>query len=85
MVIAGEGSTMVADLESLASFAQLELDPVRRTALIELAMMKKGIDVASLPKTPPAPPQSQIQAPQSQTQATQAPNNAVEALANKQV
>lgn len=78
VVIAGEGSTMVADLETLASFIQLEADPVRRTALIEIAMMKKGVDVASLPKTPPAPPQSQIQAPQT-------PNDAIESLSNKKV
>jgi hypothetical protein len=44
-------------LESLASFITLETDPVRRSALIEMAMAKKGLDISSLPKTPPVQPQ----------------------------
>lgn len=56
-VITGENSTLPTDLQNLAEFIGLEQDPIRRTALIEIAMRKKGIDVGSLPKTPPQPPQ----------------------------
>ncbi len=55
VVISGEHVSMTEDLATLATFIQLEADPVRRTALIERAMKRKGIDVADLPKTPPAP------------------------------
>ena len=51
--ITGERVALMAELETLANFIGLESDPVRRTALIELAMKKKGIDVERLPKTPP--------------------------------
>ena len=51
--ITGERIALMAELETLANFIQLESDPVRRTALIELAMKKKGIDVAKLPKSTP--------------------------------
>jgi len=53
--ITGEGLRLPEDLESLKSFIQLEVDPVRRSAMIELAMRKKGIDVGALPKSPPQP------------------------------
>ena len=53
--ITGENYNLAAELDTYNSFITLEQDPVRRTALIELAMSKKGIDVSSLPKTPPAP------------------------------
>jgi len=56
VVISGEHVSMTEDLTTLATFIQLEADPVRRTALIERAMKRKGIDVEDLPKTPPAPP-----------------------------
>ncbi len=56
IVISGEGSSLDSDLQSLSTFIQLEQDPIRRTALIEKAMMRKGMDVASLPKTPPPQP-----------------------------
>jgi hypothetical protein len=49
--ITGERVSLVAELETLANFIGLESDPVRRTALIEIAMKKKGIDISSLPKT----------------------------------
>jgi hypothetical protein len=55
VVIAGENSTLPQDMQTLSTFIQLEQDPVRRSAMIELAMSKKGIDVASLPKSPPMP------------------------------
>jgi hypothetical protein len=62
VVISGENVKLMVDLESLYSFIQLEADPTRRTALIELAMAKKGIDITLLPKSPPQP----IQTPQTQ-------------------
>lgn len=51
-VITGENSTLPQDMQTLSTFIALEQDPIRRTALIEMAMKKKGIDVASLPKSP---------------------------------
>ncbi len=51
--ITGENYALVTELETLKTFIQLENSPARRTALIELAMMKKGIDISKLPKTPP--------------------------------
>jgi hypothetical protein len=53
VVITGENSTLPQDMQTLSQFINLEQDPVRRSAMIEMAMSKKGIDVASLPKTPP--------------------------------
>lgn len=55
-VITGENSTLPQDMQTLSTFIQLEQDPIRRSAMIELAMSKKGIDVASLPKSPPMGP-----------------------------
>ena len=55
VVITGENVNMLAELETLQTFIALEQDPVRRTALIEKAMKRKGIDVESLPKSPPMP------------------------------
>lgn len=60
--ITGEALRVNEDLQTFVQFAQLEADPVRRTALIEMALKKKGIDVESLPKTPPLPPQQPQQA-----------------------
>lgn len=51
VVISGENVTMTEDLQTLLSFIQLETDPIRRTALIEMAMKRKGIDIEDLPKT----------------------------------
>lgn len=68
VVITGENSTLPQDLQTLQSFIQLEEDPVRRSAMIEMAMAKKGIDVASLPKgQPQQPQQGQQTAPMQQT------------------
>lgn len=50
-VIAGENSTLPQDMQTYSTFITLEQDPIRRTALIEMAMAKKGIDTANLPKT----------------------------------
>ena len=60
VVISGENVNMLAELETLSTFIALEQDPVRRSALIELAMSKKNIDIKGLPKSPPMP----IQQPQ---------------------
>ena len=51
MIITGENVNITAELETLYSFIQLEQDPIRRQALIEMAMAKKGIDISMLPKT----------------------------------
>lgn len=56
IVISGENVSLTSDLQTLSTFIQLEGDPVRRTALIEQAMRRKGMDVESLPKTPPPQP-----------------------------
>jgi len=64
VIISGENINIAEEMESLASFIQLEADPIRRTALIEMAMKKKGIDVEKLPKNPP----QQAQAPQGASQ-----------------
>lgn len=72
-VITGENSTLPQDLQTISSFIQLETDPIRRTALIELAMKKKGIDIASLPKSQPMPPGQPNQQQPGQPQQTAAP------------
>lgn len=51
--ITGEKANLDSDLQTLASFIQLEADPIRRQALIEMAMKKKGVDVGKFPKAPP--------------------------------
>ena len=53
VVITAENVKMAAELESLFSFTQLETDPIRRSALIEMAMAKRNIDISSLPKSTP--------------------------------
>lgn len=56
VVITGENSTLPQDMQTLSTFIQLEQDPVRRSAMIEMAMAKKGLDVARLPKSSPQQP-----------------------------
>ena len=51
VIITGEQLNLEGDLQSLAEFINLEADPIRRTALIEMAMRMKGIDAGALPKT----------------------------------
>ena len=53
VVISGENVNLTKELENLASFIQLETDPVRRSALIDIAMEKSGVDTRSLPRTMP--------------------------------
>ena len=62
--ITGESLNLDADLQTLSVFIGMEGDLVRRTALIEMAMKKKSIDVANLPKSPPQPVVSPIQSAQ---------------------
>ena len=61
VVITGENSRLPEDLQTLATFIQLEQDPVRRQALIEKAMKMKGIDAEGLPKSPPMQPMQPMQ------------------------
>lgn len=56
VVITGEQLSLDADLQTLASFVQLEADPVRRSAIVELMARKKGLDFGSLPKSSPMQP-----------------------------
>jgi len=53
VIITGENVNLMAELETMSTFIGLEMDSVRRTALIEKAMRMKGIDVEDLPKSPP--------------------------------
>lgn len=57
VIITGEQASLNADLDTLIAFANLEQDPVRRQAIIELGARKKGLDFGSLPKTPVQPEQ----------------------------
>ncbi len=62
--ITGESLNLDADLQTILGFVALEADPVRRSALIEMGMKKKSIDVSSLPKSPPQPTMSPVPMPQ---------------------
>ena len=55
VVIDGENVSLQQDLDTLATFINLETDPIRRTALIERAMKRKGISIDDLPKTEQQP------------------------------
>lgn len=72
VVITGENVKLASEMESLSNFIALEADPIRRTALIEMAMAKRNIDISSLPKTPPITQEQAIQAQQGRQ--TQQPN-----------
>ena len=75
VVIVGENVNVVAELETLRSFIALEQDPVRRSALVTLALKKKNIDVDKLPKTPDQQlQQSALAGPQTPTQTKVAPS-----------
>ena len=60
VVITGENFNLAAENEKYKSFIQLEQDPVRRTALIEIAMAKNQIDVSGLPKSEMQTPAPQL-------------------------
>jgi len=57
VIITGEQVNLQADLQTLSGFIALEQDPIRRSAMIEMAMRKSGIDAGSLPKTEVQPVQ----------------------------
>ena len=62
VVIVGEGVNLKDKLQTLMSLIQLEMSPVRRTALVEMAAKLKGFDIDKLPKdvpVQPAPTQTQ--------------------------
>lgn len=63
VIITGEQVNLDADINTLVSFANSEIDPVRRSAILELAAKKKGLDFGKLAKSPPMQPQPQQQAP----------------------
>nr|AUN36873.1 hypothetical protein [uncultured bacterium] len=69
VVIDGENLNLDSDLQTIGTFASIEPDPVRKSALIEMAMKKKGIDVGALPKSPPQPLQVAPQAANTPTAA----------------
>ncbi len=64
VIITGENVNLEGMLASLATFIQLELDPVRRSYLIEKAMRLKGIDTGSLPRSTPEQLMGPAAAPQ---------------------
>ena len=75
VIITGENFNIASDLETLSTFIALEADPVRRTALIEIAMAKKNIDASQLPKTPPQPmPQAMPEQAQTKSAPKKVPN-----------
>lgn len=53
VIITGENVNLDAKLQSLATFIQMEADPVRRSYLIEKAMRMKGFDVGEFPRSTP--------------------------------
>ena len=63
VTITGENYNLATDLETLQTFISLETSPTRRTALIEMAMAKKGMDISSLPKDEPQAQQVQQATP----------------------
>ena len=73
--ITGENYALARELESIKSFIALEQDPIRRTALIELAMNKTNIDVAKLPKTQQAPQQGALAPEAAQGRSAPVPAN----------
>ena len=58
--ITGEKSTMTEDTQTLTTAIQLEADPIRRSALLDMILKDKGFDVARLPKSQPPQPQQQM-------------------------
>lgn len=53
VVITGENVDLQSKLQTLATFIQLETDPVRRSHLVEKAMRMAGVDVGALPRSTP--------------------------------
>lgn len=53
VIITGENTRRGNEKDSFVQFIPLEADPVRRSAMIEEAMRRAGIDVGGLPKSEP--------------------------------
>lgn len=53
VVITGENTRRAEEKDSFAQFIPFEVDPIRRSALVEEAMRRSGIDVGGLPKSTP--------------------------------
>ena len=54
--ITGENVNRIGERDELIGFIGLEIDPIRRSALLEMAIKKStNIDVSQLPKSPPQP------------------------------
>ena len=67
VVITGENVNMLAELETLQTFIQLEVDPIRRAFLLDQAYQKKGIDIPPATPIPIQPEQPQGQLKQKQS------------------
>ena len=63
VIITGEQLNLSADLQDLMGFIGLEQNPERRSAMIEMAAKKKGLDFGSLPKSEPQPQPQPAPAP----------------------
>ncbi len=57
--VGGNRDNASVETQKLQQYIGLEQDTVRRSAMIEMAMRKDGIDVGGLPKSPPAAPAPQ--------------------------
>lgn len=53
VVITGENTRKDIERDIFMNFVPFEVDPIRRTALVEEAMRRSGIDVGNLPKSEP--------------------------------
>jgi len=56
IVITGENTRRYEEIDMFTKFTPLITDPVRRDAMVDLAMQRAGIDVGNLPKSPPPEP-----------------------------
>jgi len=55
VIISAESVNLMAELETLYSFIQLEQDPIRRNYLLDMAYVRKGINIDSMPRTTEMP------------------------------
>ena len=53
VIISGENVNLARDLTTLATFIQLEADPLRRSHLVELALSKSGVNISDMPRSAP--------------------------------
>ncbi len=78
VIITGENFNVITEIQDLIQFAGLEQDPIKRSALIDMAMEKRGFDISRLPK--PSPQQNQ---PPQAPQTAQAPDSQNPAVINQ--